>query len=80
LPEPKSYPSDAEYQAKWANTGMTVEKVRELIDQHNADDQGIQERLVLISTVERWKQELVDWRAKVDGKMAGGIRPGCSRA
>jgi len=63
LPKPEPYPTQEEYDKKWADT----ENVCAAIDQKNLDDPDVQERLQLETSVVRWEQDIIDWRAKVGG-------------
>ena len=68
LPEPEPHPTQEGYEQKWADTGMSFEAVCELIDRRNEEDPDVQERIELETVITpRLKQDIIDWRKKVDG-------------
>ena len=68
LPEPEPHPTQQEYEEKWVDTGKTYEEVCAITDKDNADDPDVQERIELETVIKpRLEQDLIDWRAKVDG-------------
>jgi len=73
LPEPEPYPTQAEYEKKWADTTWNYEQVCRMVDLKNADNPNVQERLQLGVSVERLAQDIINWRAKVADSPNGEV-------
>ena len=64
LPLPEAYPTQKEYEQKWADTSWNHEQVCRMVDMKNRDNPDVQERFQLAAAVDRIQTNITDWRSK----------------